>query len=241
MSRGHADALRAGAARASRAAAAPLRTPDSASRRRPPALLAASSGPPLSGGIPNAGGPRPAPRRGGSAPPRTGADPEAGRTQGLHGPRLSPASRKIQWGQRRCWFANWPLDTDGKERPRKKQTSPDGPMGETKTSQMIVAVENRACAPGLEERELDSFRNVALLFSLQQDSQIPRESGAIPPPPTERRKVIHPSWRKLQKPVHTERTFRVQLPIDLSPGTDITCCTAFGKPCNISAPFPCLC
>ncbi|XP_045344048.1 uncharacterized protein LOC123603328 isoform X2 [Leopardus geoffroyi] len=204
MSRGHADALRAGAARASRAAAAPLRTPDSASRRRPPALLAASSGPPLSGGIPNAGGPRPAPRRGGSAPPRTGADPEAGRTQGLHGPRLSPASRKIQWGQRRCWFANWPLDTDGKERPRKKQTSPDG-------------------------------------FSLQQDSQIPRESGAIPPPPTERRKVIHPSWRKLQKPVHTERTFRVQLPIDLSPGTDITCCTAFGKPCNISAPFPCLC
>ncbi|XP_045344050.1 translation initiation factor IF-2-like isoform X4 [Leopardus geoffroyi] len=172
MSRGHADALRAGAARASRAAAAPLRTPDSASRRRPPALLAASSGPPLSGGIPNAGGPRPAPRRGGSAPPRTGADPEAGRTQGLHGPRLSPASRK---------------------------------------------------------------------FSLQQDSQIPRESGAIPPPPTERRKVIHPSWRKLQKPVHTERTFRVQLPIDLSPGTDITCCTAFGKPCNISAPFPCLC
>nr|XP_060503774.1 uncharacterized protein LOC132688582 isoform X2 [Panthera onca] len=173
MSRGHADALRAGAARASRAAAAPLRTPDSASRRRPPALLAASSGPPLSGGIPNAGGPRPAPRRGGSAPPRTGADPEAGRTRGLHGPRLYPASRKIHWGQRRCWFANWPLDTVGKERPRKKQTSPDG--------------------------------------------------------------------RKLQKPVHTEKTFRVQLPIDLSPGTDITCCTAFGKPCNISAPFPCLC
>ncbi|XP_019279468.1 uncharacterized protein LOC109251924 isoform X2 [Panthera pardus] len=204
MSRGHADALRAGAARASRAAAAPLRTPDSASRRRPPALLAASSGPPLSGGIPNAGGPRPAPRRGGSAPPRTGADPEAGRTRGLHGPRLYPASRKIQWGQRRCWFANWPLDTVGKERPRKKQTSPDG-------------------------------------FSLQQDSQIPREIGAIPPPPTERCKVIHPSWRKLQKPVHTEKTFRVQLPIDLSPGTDITCCTAFGKPCNISAPFPCLC
>ncbi|XP_049492605.1 translation initiation factor IF-2-like isoform X2 [Panthera uncia] len=91
MSRGHADALRAGAARASRAAAAPLRTPDSASRRRPPALLAASSGPPLSGGIPNAGGPRPAPRRGGSAPPRTGADPEAGRTRGLQ--RASPLPR----------------------------------------------------------------------------------------------------------------------------------------------------
>lgn len=29
---------------------------------------------------------------------------------------------------------------------------------------MIVAVENRVCAPGLEERELGSSRNVALLY-----------------------------------------------------------------------------
>lgn len=52
--------------------------------------------------------------------------------------------------------------------------------------------------------------------------------------------LFFPSRKKLQKPVDTERTFRVQLPIDMSPGRDLTCCVAFGKPCDISVLFPCL-
>lgn len=104
MSRGHADALRAGAARSlpsrrrSARLPAPLWTPDSASRRRPPALLAASSSPrpPLSRAEFQMPAGRASARRGGSARPRRDADPEAGRTRGLRGPRLSPRLPEVR-------------------------------------------------------------------------------------------------------------------------------------------------
>ncbi|XP_027480480.1 translation initiation factor IF-2-like [Zalophus californianus] len=122
MSRGHADALRAGAARslpsrrcsAPLGSPAPLWTPDSASRRGPPALLAASSRPPLSGGIPNAGGPRPGP---GEEAARDRGEARTRRLAGRGGstglasppPRLpevtlslgSPAGRCGMWGRRK--------------------------------------------------------------------------------------------------------------------------------------------
>ncbi|CAD7667528.1 unnamed protein product [Nyctereutes procyonoides] len=139
------------------------------------------------------------------------------------------------------WFANQSLDMKGEERSRNRQTSPVY-GGDKDSGQMIVPVENRTCALGLGETEVGSFRNIIwlsyhTLCNLTAGS--PRRCEEFPL--TEGRTAIHPSWRKLQKPVHTERTFGVWLPTDMSPGMDLTCCVAFGKSCSISALFPCLC
>lgn len=128
MSHGHADALRAGAARSlpsrrrrSARLPVPLRTPDSAARRRPPVLLAAASRPPsLAGGIPNAGGLPPAPGeeaardRGERRGPRGWQHAGAPRASPLHpaNPRL-PEVRRDPEGAERAGLLPSPLPLPG--------------------------------------------------------------------------------------------------------------------------------
>ncbi|CAD7682046.1 unnamed protein product [Nyctereutes procyonoides] len=78
----------------------------------------------------------------------------------------------------------WPLHTECKERP-KRQTVLDW---DKDSSQIIILVENRMCPPGLEEREIGSFRN---LTSRTVGSQWRREPLF---PFTKGCEVIHPSW-----------------------------------------------
>lgn len=89
---------------ASRAAAAPLgsrrrsgpRIPLLAAGRRPSSPPPPAPAPPLSRAEFQMPAGRASARRGGSARPRRDADPEAGRTRGLRGPRLSPRLPEVR-------------------------------------------------------------------------------------------------------------------------------------------------
>ncbi|XP_032177556.1 proline-rich protein 2-like [Mustela erminea] len=238
MSRGHADALRAGAARSlpgRRRRSAPLRSPPRAApdpgfRCSPPA-----AGPPrrrlqapsLAGGIPNAGGPRPAPGeeaardRGERRGPGGWQDAGAPRALPLQPPQPPPPGSHTRPGVSRGEMRNvGKVGRNGKVQgpPQCTQPSWDRATGRRLVQPTWCPQGRPSLSTPWKAFEKKAASGVSLLVECSQ--RVSSAAGCRIPTET----------RKLQKSVQTERTFGIQLPVDMSLGMDLTCWVAFGKP-----------